>query len=204
MSGTIPTPTTAVSGEMQERPAGEADINNEDIEQELAQLYADAAPGLLRYAVTLIRDKETSQDALQEIFLRYFVARQRGQRFTNPKAWLFRILRNHLLDILKSAAFNHEIQYVPTVSDLRCELDAQYRHTELSLEMEKLLAPRELECVRLRAEGLRYEEIADVLAIRSGTVGAMLARVHQKMQKAMSGQASTQACETAITASTAG
>jgi DNA-directed RNA polymerase specialized sigma24 family protein len=43
-------------------------------------------------------------------------------------------------------------------------------------KMLRRLAPRELECVRLRAEGLNDAEIAEVLSIRSGTVGALLSR----------------------------
>ena len=49
------------------------------------------------------------------------------------------------------------------------------------------LSPREMECVRLRAEDLRYEEIAVVLGLQAGTVGALLARAHGKIRKAVSG-----------------
>jgi DNA-binding CsgD family transcriptional regulator len=48
------------------------------------------------------------------------------------------------------------------------------------------LSPREMECVRLRAENLRYEEIAVVLGLHAGTVGALLARAHGKIRKAVS------------------
>jgi DNA-directed RNA polymerase specialized sigma24 family protein len=47
------------------------------------------------------------------------------------------------------------------------------------------LSPGESECVRLRAEGLRYEEIAGVLSMRTGTVGALLARAHKKIRQAV-------------------
>ena len=96
------TPPTGGLQTLRRCPADNRDITNDDIEQELAQIYTETAPGLFRYAVTLIRDRETSRDALQEVFLKYFIARRNGQRFDNPKAWLFRILRNYLLDILKS------------------------------------------------------------------------------------------------------
>jgi DNA-binding CsgD family transcriptional regulator len=49
------------------------------------------------------------------------------------------------------------------------------------------LSPREMECVRLRAEDLRYEEIAVVLGLTAGTVGALLARAHGKIRKAVGG-----------------
>ena len=37
----------------------------------------------------------------------------------------------------------------------------------------------------LRTEDLRYEEIAMVLGLRSGTVGALLTRAHEKIRKAL-------------------
>jgi DNA-directed RNA polymerase specialized sigma24 family protein len=46
-----------------------------------------------------------------------------------------------------------------------------------------------MECVRLRTEDLRYEEIAIVLGLQAGTVGALLARAHLKIRKAVGGRA---------------
>ena len=47
------------------------------------------------------------------------------------------------------------------------------------------LSARELECVRLRTEDLSYQEIAAVLGLQAGTVGALLARAHGKIRKAV-------------------
>ena len=50
------------------------------------------------------------------------------------------------------------------------------------------LSAREIQCVRLRTEDLSYEEIAGVLGLQAGTVGAMLARAHGKIRKAVGGR----------------
>jgi DNA-directed RNA polymerase specialized sigma24 family protein len=55
----------------------------------------------------------------------------------------------------------------------------------MARDLARALAPRELECVRLRAEGLSYDEIAEVLDLRQGTVGATLARAHKKVRRAL-------------------
>jgi len=158
-----------------------------DMELEMAALYSSQAPGLLRYAFTLNKDVCGAQDALQEIFLRYFVARTEGRQFDDPKAWLFRVLRNYLLDTLKSSSVKNEvaidgIQDPPDGGD---DPERHYHRTEMARDLTRLLAPRELECVRLRAEGLKYGEIADVLDLRQGTVGATLARAHRKIRRAL-------------------
>ena len=158
-----------------------------DVELEMAALYTSHAAGLLRYAFTLINDACAAQDALQEIFLRYFVARTEGRQFDDPRAWLFRVLRNHLLDTLKSSSVKNEvtIEGMQDPPDRGEDPETRYHRAEMARDLTRLLAPRELECVRLRAEGLKYDEIADVLDLSQGTVGATLARAHRKIRRAL-------------------
>ena len=157
------------------------------MEQEMSALYTLHAPGLLRYAYSMISDTGSAQDALQEIFLRYFVARSEGQQFLDAKAWLYRVLRNHLLDTLKSSSVKNEIAIdkIDDPSDGWNDPEQHYHRAEMARDLARALAPRELECVRLRAEGLSYDEIAEVLDLRQGTVGATLARAHKKVRRAL-------------------
>jgi RNA polymerase sigma-70 factor (ECF subfamily) len=159
----------------------------DDLELAVVQAYEEHATGLFRYAVVLVRHREAAQDAVQEVFLRYFIARSQGQRIMNPKAWLYRVLRNHLLDSLKSSAVKKEIgmEEMRHVVDIGQNPEVSYHHLELARRVSSLLAPRELECLRLRNEGFGYEEIASILSIRSGTVAALLARGQKKIRKAL-------------------
>ena len=157
------------------------------MEQEMSALYTLHAAGLLRYACSMINDNGGAQDALQEIFLRYFVARSEGQQFVDPKAWLYRVLRNHMLDTLKSSSIKNEIAIdkIDDPLDGANDPERHYHRAEMARDLARVLAPRELECVRLRAEGLSYDEIAVVLDLRQGTVGATLARAHKKVRRAL-------------------
>jgi DNA-directed RNA polymerase specialized sigma24 family protein len=47
------------------------------------------------------------------------------------------------------------------------------------------LTAREYACIRLRTEGLGYEEIAAELRVKSGTVGAVISRAMHKLRKAI-------------------
>jgi len=158
----------------------------DDLEREMAALYASHAAALLRYAFSLIKDASGAQDALQEIFLRYFIARREGRSFNDPKAWLFRVMRNYSLDILKSSSVKNEVgsDGIGETLDSHNDPEKQYHRTEMARDMARLLSPRELECVRLRAEGLSYDEMATILDLRQGTVGATLARAHKKIRQA--------------------
>jgi len=157
--------------------------NSPVLQEEFARVHKQEAAGLFRYAVLLTRDCGHAQDAVQEVFLRYFVARTEGQCFSNNKAWLFKVLRNHLIDANRQRKAEVGLEEVRESPDTQHNLDTRFQDRETLRRLLLVLAPRELECVRLRAEGLHYEEIADVLAVRSGTVGALLARAHSKIRK---------------------
>ena len=157
------------------------------MELEVALAYEEFATGLLRYALVTIRNREAAQDAVQEVFLRYFVSRSRGQIIQTRKAWLYRVLRNYLLDCLKSSSVTREtgMETVHLIVDEQQNPEVSYHHQELARRVCALLAPRELECLRLRNEGFGYEEIADILVVSSGTVAALLSRGQKKICKAL-------------------
>jgi len=158
---------------------------SQEVEGEVAAVYGRHAAELLHYATSLARDGETARDAVQEVFLRFFVERRYGRIIEQPRAWLFQTLRNHLFDHLKSAAVQRETssETLDSIPDQRQSPELQ-AGSDLARKLAGLLTPREFDCLRLRAEGMAYAEIAGVLGIRSGTVGALLARVWKKAREA--------------------
>src|SRR5215471_4733348 len=72
------------------------------MEQEIVRLYESEARGMLSYAASIAGNLHTAQDAVQETFIRFFIARSAGQEFQSPKAWLFRVLRNYIIDQKRS------------------------------------------------------------------------------------------------------
>jgi RNA polymerase sigma-70 factor (ECF subfamily) len=161
--------------------------HEEDLEHEVATAYAEHCAGLFRYAVLTVRNREGAQDAVQEVFLRYFIARSQGQKIQSQRAWLYRVLRNYMLDALKASAVKKEtgMEEVWQIVDIAQDPELSYHQRELERRVTGLLAPRELECLRLRNEGFGYEEIASLLEVRSGTVAALLSRGQRKIRKAL-------------------
>lgn len=156
-------------------------------DQEAALLYSENAAGMLRFAVATSGSREAAQDALQEAFLRFFIERTAGRRIHAPKAWLYAVVRNYLLDEMRSPGSRCHvgIDHLWDCADPRRNPESDYSRTEImSRVLESELAPRELECVRLRAEGLSYQEIAEALGMRSGTVGALMTRAQKKLRRA--------------------
>ncbi len=156
----------------------------------MAAVHREHGPALLRYAAALAPGA-AAQDAMQEAFLRYFLARSRGLRIGDSGAWLRRVVRNRLTDAARSAAARGEVA-VSTLPEIRAagaDPEVFCTNSEFMLLARAALAPRELQCVCLRIEGLRYRQIGELLEIRTGTVGALLTRAYRKLRELKSGTA---------------
>jgi RNA polymerase sigma-70 factor (ECF subfamily) len=158
-----------------------------EAEREVAGLYEEHAGKLLSYAGSLTRDRDIALDAVQEVFLRYFVERRYGNCIENPRAWLYRVLHNYLLDRLSTAAMKCEVSSdnADGLPDAAGDPETRMQTTQAARDIASRLTPREFECLRLRTEGFSYEEIAAVLGVRPGTVSALLPRAYSKLRKAV-------------------
>ncbi|MEO8594772.1 MAG: sigma-70 family RNA polymerase sigma factor [Candidatus Solibacter sp.] len=156
-----------------------------DLEREVASLYEEHAAKLLRYANGLAPTGDLGRDAVQEVFLRYFAERRFGNRMDNPRAWLYRVLHNYLVDLMRSSAMKHEVSSdgTPQVAVGEAGAEAQIEHSQTAQEIASRLTPRELDCLCLRVEGLSYQQIAEMLGVRAGTVSALLPRVYSKLRQ---------------------
>ncbi len=150
----------------------------------MVDLYQEYSASLLKYAMSVVRNQEDTRDAVQETYLRYFIQRRYGREIDNPRAWLFQVLRNYLLDRLKAMPGKLEVGTADLESLAGQNQDPEkiFQCREVAAEIAAALTGRELHCLRLHAGGLRYEEIADAMGVRLGTVGALLNRVHQKLR----------------------
>ena len=158
-----------------------------EVETEVVRLYRDCCACLYRYGLTLTPDSGLVQDAIQECFLRYFLVRQAGQGIENPKAWLFRVLRNHVLDVLKrvDCRSRASMDEVAEMADRHQDLEHGLRQVDLTRSLGMCLTDHEAECLGLRVEGLSYLEIASALGVQQGTVGALLGRARKKVRAVM-------------------
>ncbi len=160
--------------------------STKQIEEEVVELFYQHTPALSRYAAILSRDTGIAQDAVQEAFLRYFIVRTKGEQVQNPRAWLFRVLKNYIFDCSRKSvsARTANLNEAAEIPDFQQDVEAGYQRTEMFRNAILQLPPREQQCVLLRLEGFSYNEISEILRICSGTVGALLARALKKIRKA--------------------
>ena len=151
------------------------------LQREVCSLYEDHGAALLRYAASIAGNQDTARDAVQEAFLRYFTQRSRGAKIETPRAWLYKVAYHYLVDV--GSEPNVSLHHAAGTADPSYGAQATAEASSLNERFEDILSPRELSCVRLRTEGLSYDEISAVLGIRIGTVGALLARAVRKIKK---------------------
>jgi RNA polymerase sigma-70 factor (ECF subfamily) len=155
-----------------------------ELEQEVVRNYELYASALLRYGRSLAPNEDGAKDAVQETFLRYFMERRYGRQIENPRAWLYLVLRNFLFErFKKEQQYERAVESLDYVPDRQENPEGRLYREALARELTDTLTERERECLRLRMNGLSYAEIAEVLGICAGTVGALLARSQGKMRR---------------------
>ena len=153
---------------------------------EATTLFQELRKPLLRYLAGLGLTADEAQDVVQEAFLSLHKHLAGGGSQENIRSWLFRVAHNR--------ARNHQQSYARRMGEpLDPVFDSVSREAtpeQVVLAQEKFrrldkavrsLAAQERECLMLRAEGLRYREIGEVLGIPTSTVADMVERAIKKL-----------------------
>ena len=156
--------------------------------------HVDALYG---YAMTLTRDKSEAEDLVQETYLRAVRAANQPAPEGNLKAWLFVIMRNAWLNVMRHKhnglrifEFDGDEQTSGTANDATSNPHVVYlRKLERQQVRDAIaeLPDAYREIVLLRdIEGFSYQEIATVLNCPAGTVMSRLGRARARLREALS------------------
>jgi RNA polymerase sigma-70 factor (ECF subfamily) len=160
------------------------------------ELFDGLRDRLLRYLLALGLSVHDGEEIVQESFLLLFQHLQRGKPRQNLRGWVFRVARN--LALKQRAANQIHLRRVvefdetlPSQSADRTpnpeeQLQRRVRQQRL-LAVVRALPEQDQSCLCMRAEGLRYREIAEALGISLGSVAASLARSLEKLGRAHGG-----------------
>lgn len=152
------------------------------------ELYQQLRPSLVRYLLSLGLGEADAEEVVQECFLALHrhLAQQRPEE--HLRGWLFRVAHNLGLkarmnrqrqrdlseEILEDASLAGR-PADPEELAARNQLDARLR------AVVRALPELERNCLVLRAEGLRYREIAETLSVSLGSVANAMARALEKL-----------------------
>jgi len=154
------------------------------IEREVMELFEQFRAPLLRYALSFGIPMHDAEEIIQEVFLSLFRHLQLRRSRKNLRGWIFRVAHNLALKQLyanqkslarataDSAIANEQSDPAPDPEE---QLSSAQRRRRL-LAVVHALPETDQSCLRLRAEGLRYREIAAVLGMSLGAVSISLTR----------------------------
>ena len=143
-------------------------------------------PALRRYALFLCQDRDRADDLVQECLTRAIANLARFQHGTNLRAWLLAILRNYYFnnDIRRAGRERqwasdeeeraHHPVSVPSQTDAIALLELEQAMMNLPEEQREVL-------LLVGAEGMSYEEAAQLLALPIGTIRSRLSRARQRL-----------------------
>jgi len=154
---------------------------------------------VFRYVMRKTKDSGRAEDITQESFLRLFRHLQEERPVDNPKAWLFTVANNLAIDAGRRDSRLQDLDEATwdRIEDEGASDDNPERLTLQRERMEQLrsavlnLTDLERECLHLRAEGLRYREIADLMNVSMSCITAALRRATLKLSREFENGASS-------------
>jgi RNA polymerase sigma-70 factor (ECF subfamily) len=165
------------------------------LEEEVLDLHDQLRVRLLRYAVSLGLNGHDAEDVIQEVFLALFRHLRAGRSRANLAGWAFRVTHN--LSLKKRIRYRAEDGANKSASSMWAEALAESpeeelifneRHRHLRRVFDALPEADRL-CIQLRAEGLKYREISEILGISLGGVANCLSRSFGRLRRSEGGEA---------------
>lgn len=143
-----------------------------------------------RYLVATFGSTAQADEITQEVFLKLYKALRSGQEVANVRAWVFRVAHNLAVDQVREQQFVAPLDEEAWEHVCRSLRDAAPSPEQRLLQIEKFsrlhaalgrLTMSERQCLHLRASGLRYREIAEIVGLSVTRVAERLYRVIQKL-----------------------
>ena len=153
-------------------------------EREVVALFDRFRDSVARYVLSFGISIQDAEEVTQDVFLALFRHLRLGRSRRNLQGWIFRVAHN--LSLKRRAAIRRANRTL-----VRDWIAAQRKPDEslnperllsISEKQQRLLAVFQLlseedqQCLRLRAEGIRYREIAEILNMSLGAVSISLTR----------------------------
>ncbi len=162
-----------------------------EIECDVIRLFDQYRDSLLRYVLSFGLSAQDGEETVQEVFLALFRHLRAGKSRRNLPGWIFCVAHNLALkqrheyqrsqEKFDSEGETAKNQPDPSPNPELLVLSAQRQRRLLAAV--RALPEQDQRCLRLRAEGLRYREIAQVVGISLGSVSESLARSLRRLMR---------------------
>jgi len=147
---------------------------------------------LQKYALSLTMDRDNALDLLQDTFLKAIQNQDKFVDATNLKAWIFTIMKNTFINNYRRKMRENtmmdgtqELYFINLPSDKgSISPDSSYAEDEIQKAIEALNDDYRLP-FRMHMDGFKYEEIAEKLNLKLGTVKSRIFFARQKLMSVL-------------------
>ncbi|MFZ0473315.1 MAG: RNA polymerase sigma-70 factor [Bacteroidales bacterium] len=162
--------------------------------QEFEKLFRSSYVSLVRYAKTILKDHDTAEEIVQDLFFRLWQDRGNITIESSLNGYLFRSVHNKSLHFIEhQKVIDRHAGEIAASADETAEpvTDAIY-YSELQSKVARVLERLPERCSVIfrmsRFEGLKYNEIAEKLSVSLKTVEANMGKALKEFRKALAEQ----------------
>lgn len=163
-------------------------IRQGDVKQ-FESLFRSSYVSLVRYAKTLLKDQDTAEEIVQDLFFRIWKDREKLNIESSLNGYLFRSVHNRCLHFIEHSKIvvkhAEEMSYrQPESAESPSDI---LNYKELQAKIASIIEKLPERCGQIfymnRFEGLKYNEIAEKLSVSVKTVEANMGRALKEFRK---------------------
>ena len=164
-----------------------------DVEQ-FESLFRSSYVSLVRYAKTLIKDHDTAEEIVQDLFFRFWQDKEKIKIESSLTGYLFRSVHNKCLHYIdhNKVVERHAVEAMYIKSDSPENPSDILHYKELQARIARILERLPERCGKIfymnRYEGMTYNEIATKLSISVKTVESNMGRALKEFRKELKEQ----------------
>ena len=157
-------------------------------------LFRSSYVSLVRYAKSIVKDHDTGEEIVQELFFRLWQDREKIKIESSLNGYLFRAVHNRCLHLIEhnKVVEKHaqDLAYKQTGKEENPSEIIQYK--ELQAKIARIIERLPERCGKIfcmnRFDGLKYAEIAEKLSVSVKTVEADMGKALREFRKELTEQ----------------
>ena len=162
--------------------------------KEFESLFRSSYVSLVKYAKTLIKDHDTAEEIVQDLFVRLWQEKEKFKIESSLNGYLFRAVHNKCLHHIehRKVVERHAEEFSSGQSDAIEDPSELLHYKDLQARIARILERLPERCGKIfcmsRFEGLKYSEIAEKLSVSVKTVEASMGRALKEFRKELTEQ----------------
>jgi RNA polymerase sigma-70 factor, ECF subfamily len=158
------------------------------VHERLEEIYVAERNHIYTYLLYCGVPPQRAQELAQDSFLKLFLKMSKGEAVENPRAWLYQVahhsaIRHHQREPVFDQIGSNIRLAEPSMDPESALIDRQ-RSLALVAAVRDL-SGQQRNCLHLRAQGLRYREIAATIGISTSSVSEFLGRAVVRLKEVL-------------------